>query len=96
LVFSWPEISQPGQEGEDSRSGDCRFSSLLIRNHPPLFRRYGRTALCWQLSYYNVVDMVNRSFSLELHAHDLEIYYGALAVHPHHNYNEGRSNSKSA
>jgi len=31
-------------------------------------------------------------FSLEkYHAHDLESYYRALTVHPHHNYYEGRA-----
>ncbi|MCX6064618.1 MAG: Fic family protein [Chloroflexi bacterium] len=35
---------------------------------------------------------LNGFFSLEeYHARDLENYYGALAVHPHHNYYEGRA-----
>ncbi len=37
---------------------------------------------------------LNGFFSLEeYHARDLENYYGALAVHPHHNYYEGRANA---
>lgn len=35
---------------------------------------------------------LNGFFSLEeYHARELEVYYGALAVHPHHNYYEGRA-----
>ena len=35
---------------------------------------------------------LNGFFSLEeYHARDLENYYGALSVHPHHNYYEGRA-----
>lgn len=35
---------------------------------------------------------LNGFFSLEeYHARDLEDYYGALSVHPHHNYYEGRA-----
>jgi hypothetical protein len=35
---------------------------------------------------------LNGFFSLEeYHARDLKNYYGALAVHPHHNYYEGRA-----
>lgn len=37
---------------------------------------------------------LNGFFSLEeYHARDLETYYGALAVHPHHNYYEGRADA---
>jgi Fic family protein len=59
----------------------------------PYYDGNGRTArlLATFLLHRNGYGL-NGFFSLEEHhARNLEAYYGALAVHPHHNYYEGRA-----
>jgi Fic family protein len=58
----------------------------------PYFDGNGRTArLLATLLLHRGGYGLNGIFSLEeYHARDLDAYYGALAVHPYHNYYEGR------
>lgn len=59
----------------------------------PYFDGNGRTArLLATFLLHQGGYGLNGIFSLEeYHARDLDAYYGALAVHPHHNYYEGRA-----
>lgn len=61
----------------------------------PYFDGNGRTArLLATFLLHRGGYGLNGFFSLEeYHARDLDGYYGALAVHPHHNYYEGRTDA---
>lgn len=61
----------------------------------PFYDGNGRTArLLATFALYRGGYGLNGFFSLEeRHAHDLPLYYRALAIHPHHNYYAGRADA---
>lgn len=91
-LVAWIHGAEKAQLPTPAVAGLAHYQFVTIH---PYYDGNGRTArllatfLLWRAGYG-----LNGFFSLEEHhAKDLEAYYRSLAVHPHHNYYEGRADA---
>ena len=89
-LVDWVNRAQKEQIPVPLIAGLAHYQFVTIH---PYYDGNGRTARLLATFILHLGGYgLNGFFSLEeYHARDLENYYGALSVHPHHNYYEGRA-----